>query len=556
MPIPNQAGNGYSYSQFAHYKDFSLYLAFVDTTDVVVTLPLVSFSSNFALNEIPEAACTVGVGRDTGSDNALTYAPIHKAFNLRRLQAAQVYFYPIGQEAKDKDWPTEAFLVFDGYITSVRRTKSMGKYQVDISLTHWLFDLACSSAVSGNSHVTNPGDMTAAAVFSTGAAGEGSYTSAVAGLNGAVYNQITFAFWGAIKTIFSAYAQAEVSPTTQLTGCIDDLVTRNNARAIKALKRIEGADFTENPVTQKNYVFGKPLEFDFLDLDPTIPLTIAKVLEDELVKTYAETSFWTKLVAQFCPLFGMAVVPMIDTALVIADTPMFKPANATNIKVIYAEEYDSEVTAGTMERPVAAVIVVSSGAAGATGATTGQNKDVVGCYVNDSQDPDGVVLYTGTPPWMNVISTEELPNPGLDPAGANNSLRDIFNKWAKEVFIKNALRGRNQTVSGRLRFDIAPGTLVRVSSARESVVLPEEAYTQQDNLGGDTYGEVVRVSVFINADAPAAGTSFLLTNIRTISEFLGDNKYNVYNVDSPGIYTKDSIHGNGTHGAPLSSIFT
>jgi hypothetical protein len=97
---------------------------------------------------------------------------------------------------------------------------------------------------------------------------------------------------------------------------------------------------------------------------------------------------------------------------------------------------------------------------------------------------------------------------------------------------------------------------VRVSSARESVVLPEEAYTQQDNLGGDTYGEVVRVSVFINADAPAAGTSFLLTNIRTISEFLGDNKYNVYNVDSPGIYTKDSIHGNGTHGAPLSSIFT
>lgn len=556
MPIPNQAGNAYSYSQFATFKDFSLYLSLVDTEGIAITLPLVSFSSNFALNEIPEAACTVGVGRDTGSDGALTYAPIHKAFDIRRLQAAQVYFYPIGQETKDKDWPNGGFLVFDGYITSVRRTKSMGKYQVDISLTHWLFDLACSSAVSGNSHVTNPGDMTAAAVLGTGTNDAGTYTSSVAGLNDAAYNQITFDFWGVLKTIFSAYAQNESRPVTQLTTCIDDIEARNNVRALSALQRIEGPDFTKTGITNKNYDFGKPLEFDFADLGGTIPLSIAATLNDELVKSYAETSFWTKLVAQFCPLFGMAVVPMIDTALVIADTPLFKPANPTDIKVIYAEDYDNEVMSGTMERQLAAVVVVASGANGATGATDGQNKDVVGCYVTNAKDPDGVVLYTGTPPWLNVIAQEDLPNPALNTTAASNNLRDIFNKWAKEVYIKNVLRGRNQTISGRLRFDIAPGTLVRISSARESVVLPEEAYTQTDNLGGDTYGQVVRVSVFINADAPAAGTSFLLTNVRTISEFLGDNPFNVYSVDSPGIYTKDSIHGNGTHGAPLNSTFT
>lgn len=556
MPIPNQAGNAYSYSQFATFKDFSLYLSLVDTEGIAITLPLVSFSSNFALNEIPEAACTVGVGRDTGSDGALTYAPIHKAFDIRRLQAAQVYFYPIGQETKDKDWPNGGFLVFDGYITSVRRTKSMGKYQVDISLTHWLFDLACSSAVSGNSHVTNPGDMTAAAVLGTGTNDAGTYTSSVAGLNDAVYNEITFDFWGALKTIFSAYAQNESRPVTQLTTCIDGIAARNNVRALSALQRIEGPDFTKTGITNKNYDFGKPLKFDFADLGGTIPLSIATTLNDELVKSYAETSFWTKLVAQFCPLFGMAVVPMIDTALVIADTPLFKPANPTDIKVIYAEDYDNEVMSGTMERQLAAVVVVASGANGATGATDGQNKDVVGCYVTNAKDPDGVVLYTGTPPWLNVIAQEDLPNPALNTTAASNNLRDIFNKWAKEVYIKNVLRGRNQTISGRLRFDIAPGTLVRISSARESVVLPEEAYTQTDNLGGDTYGQVVRVSVFINADAPAAGTSFLLTNVRTISEFLGDNPFNVYSVDSPGIYTKDSIHGNGTHGAPLNSTFT
>lgn len=555
MPIPNQAGNGYSYSQFAHYKDFSLYLTFTDAQNTLVSLPLVSFSSNFALNEIPEATCTVGVGRDAGSDGALTYAPIHKAFNLRQLQAAKVFFYPIGQETKDKDWPSEPFLVFDGYITSVRRTKSMGKYQVDISLTHWLFDLACSSAVSGNSHVTNPADMTSAAVFNTGA-GSGGYTSgSIQDATSTAFINIFTDFWGVLKTIFSAYAQSETRPLGTTTGCIDTITARNNARALQALQRIEGPDDTTKELTAKNYVFGRPLVFDFNDIAGTIPLAIASTLNDELVKSYAETSFWTKLVTQFCPLFGMAVVPMIDTAIVIADTPLFKPANSTDIKVIYAEDYDSEVTCGSMDRPLAAVVVVASGAAGATGATSGQNKDVVGCYVNGIEDPDGVVLYTGTPPWLNVISPESF-NVNTNTTNSSVALREIFNKWAKEVYIKNVLRGRNQTVSGRLRFDIAPGTLVRVSSAKESTVLPEEFYTQEDNLGSDIYGEVVRVSVVINADAPAAGTSFLLTNIRSIHEYLGTNPKNVYNVDSPGIYTKDSIHGSGTHGAPLNSTFT
>ena len=61
-PIPNQPGATYSYSQFAGKDKFSLYL---DIEGEI--LPLVAFSSNFALNEIPQASCTVGVGRDTSS---------------------------------------------------------------------------------------------------------------------------------------------------------------------------------------------------------------------------------------------------------------------------------------------------------------------------------------------------------------------------------------------------------------------------------------------------------------------------------------------------------
>lgn len=549
-PIPNQPGATYSYSQFAAQGDYSLYL---DVDGEI--LPLVAFSSSFALNEIPQASCTVGVGRDAASPDAAEYAPIHTNFTWNKLQEAQVYFHPTGQETRDKDWPNTAILIFDGYIVAARRTKHLGKYQVEISLTHWLFDLACSSAVSGSSHVTNPGDMTSASVFSTGATGQSAYTSAVLTTLGPdVSGNVVNDFWGVIKSIFSAYAQGKTRPFSLATTCLSLVEARQNERALKALKRIEGADFSTDKKTAKAYEYGAALKFDFADL-PAVTAAIGNSLNSELTSSYAETSFWTKLVSQFCPMFGLAVVPMIDTALVIADTPMFRPADKQPYKVIYAEDYVNEAAVGTIERPLAGVVVVARPAgAGATGATNAQNNDVVGCYQAPVPDPDGVVLFTSVPPWLGFI-------PAATPLASSNTgtitdfakIRTIFNKWAEEVYIKNALRGRTQTVAGRLRFDIAPGSIVRVTSAQESVLPDEDAPARIDNLGFDTFGEVARVSIVINAEAPSASTSFLLTNVRTHSEYLGTNPKDVYNTDSPGIYTKESVHGRGKHGSPLNS---
>jgi hypothetical protein len=193
-------------------------------------------------------------------------------------------------------------------------------------------------------------------------------------------------------------------------------------------------------------------------------------------------------------------------------------------------------------------------ALGNTNIATSINNDIVGCYSPPVTDPDGVILFTNVPPWLNFIpkafSTVLNSTSG---AVVSANVRDVFNQWAKEVYIKNALRGRSQTVSGRLRFDIAPGSIVRVSSSQESVLPDVNAPARIDNLGFDTFGEVVRVSIVINAEAPAASTSFLLTNIRTHSEYLGNNPKDAYNVDRPGIYTKESVHGSGKHGSPLNS---
>ena len=550
--MPPQPGGTYVYSQFAQFQENSLYLTLEDDNgNILAKLPLVAFSSNFALNEIPQATCTVGVGRDTTSDGGLTLAPIHSSFNWRKLQPAKVYFYPGGNSSKDTAWPKTQFLIFDGYVTAIRRIKSLGKYQVEISLTHWLFDLACSSAVSGSSHVANPSDMTAAAVFGTGVNASSAYTANVLGKNVAnIDGVISSDLWAALKSVFSAYANGQVKPLKQITGCLDVIVAKNNTRALRALKRIEGPDVTSPKTTNKNYDYGAALKFDFSDLSRSLIRGINNSINQELIKTYAESSFWTKLVSQFCPIFGLAVVPMIDSALVIADTPIFTAASKQPYKVITPEDYDNETAAGAMERPISGVIVVSS-ATSATNAVTPNNvKNIIGCYAADPLNDDGVVLTVGTPPWLDYIPDKERTDPQQSDAAAANTVRDLFNRWAKDVYVRNALRGRTQTLSGRLRFDIAPGSIVRISSSQDVI----QAATD-DKLAFDTYGQVARVSIFINTEAPAAGTSFLLTNVRTAEEYAGDTGKNVYSVDRPAIFTAESIHGKGLHGAPLNTLF-
>jgi len=568
MIIPTQAGVSYSYSDFTRLGPRSLHLAVNNKV-----FPLTAFSADFAMNEIPAATCTVGVGRDVQSSNATRYAPIHDVFVWGKMQAAKVYFAPVGNETTGKPWKTP-ILLFDGYITAVRRTKHFNKYQIEITLIHWLHDLAASSALSGNAHVNNPADMTVAAVMGS-FQDVGAYTSdSVANtlmLPGLLDVQIYHDMWGVIKTIFSSFAQQQHFPVeaADLT-CLQNVMVRNNTRALRALSRIEGPDWSglEDPATigqvsagpaYANYRFGSPLGFD-AGTDVEIIDAIMQFLNNETLRSYAESSFWTKLVTQLCPAFGMAVVPMIDRALVIADVPLYTAPNSQAYKTIYATEYDSEVSSGALERLLSGVIVMPASGS-VTNVMSSDNLTVSGCYGSLAADPEGVILTVSGPPWLELITTAENPLLLGQETGVSATVT-IFDRWAKEIFSKNALRGRQQHISGRLRFDIAPGSIVRVSSGSERFGGVQIRDTR-DSLAFDTIGQVSRVSFYINAESPAAGTSFVLSNIRTGWEYaspatqarLGRPALADYNIEGPTLFSASSIHGGGLHGAPLNFMF-
>jgi hypothetical protein len=91
------------------------------------------------------------------------------------------------------------------------------------------------------------------------------------------------------------------------------------------------------------------------------------------------------------------------------------------------------------------------------------------------------------------------------------------------------LKGRIGEVSGKLRFDIAPGSSVRVETGRAKNIPAAD-----DQLAQNMYATVMQVSYLVNAEAGQAGTAFTLAHVRTESE----NKADATSVEKPPMYKR------------------
>lgn len=100
---------------------------------------------------------------------------------------------------------------------------------------------------------------------------------------------------------------------------------------------------------------------------------------------------------------------------------------------------------------------------------------------------------------------------GLTPVDVGNNARNYYDAAAHYLFNQEALRGRYATVRGKLRFDLAPGTTVRLVNA-------DSLFLGDDQLNQDRVASITRVSTSISADPPHASTAFQLEHVRTADE--------------------------------------
>lgn len=561
-----------------------------DEHGVTTAYEVAQFATGFALNEIPSAVCLLAVGRDIRSGNR---AAANSSQTPSSMVPAVVTAHPRGEATTTAAWPN-AEAVFIGHVNGFSYSKINGKIQVTAHLIHWLAALGFSSCLTKTGSVAGVAVLNATAVLDAfvDVTGPGMYISELRGaqlISGVIANDL----WGALKRVFCALANIQGMPVGPAGSCGGDGDITVNTFALNALNRMEGpscaavaasTDTSETdgeagravgnqPAAENDYTYGVPLpllsgQAAQASLAVLLGTAVSDKLGKQLVISYAAASFWDKLVGEICPLFQMAVVPMVQSALVIADTPAYRGGTWKTLQTSTVDAFDQSAE---LARPLRAVGVISTTAAETmawvVGGAPAQGGTFLsgGCYVEDSVKPgDGLILYVESPPWLAWLSesygftganlgltnqqaiptattpSEVVPAGPPSPDSLAPAATALYEAYAHSVYVQQALRGRTGTVAGKLRFDIAPGSIVEVIQSTEKFDPGD------DSLSPTLVGCVQRVTISINAESGAAGTTFQLSHIRTLAENLDDRT----SVASHPLFG-NAIHGNGKHGAPL-----
>jgi hypothetical protein len=492
------------------------------------------FSSNWAVNEIPTAVCLLAIGRKA-QDGAKELATIHTEGRQAQMTKAKVIFQPRKEYDLKEEW-TGPKTIFDGFFVGFSYRKISDKVYATASLIHWLAAMTFSSCLTATGHVANPTELNAAAVLNlAGGTSLGGNISSIVMAD--IADNLVGAgsdLWKAISAVFCRLAQEEQLPVNSTDACLGSGQAKANTEALSALSRIEGSLCYKGESK-----YHKALAIQSGSLAGVIESAIAMAIGNETIESYSTFSFWDKLVGQFCPTYGMAVLPRHDTALVVADTPGYNKGHWRTLK---PTEYDFFDMSAELVRPLQGVSVVAGWDSQTMGGVEedlpGPAIRIGGCYVEDSvQAGDGVRMYIRAPSWLlslrnlteyggsssgtrtnaptptSTTPDATAPAPKLQtPAQIASASDNMYDKYAKSVYVKEMLRGRVGTVSGKLRFDVAPGSVVRIEST------PEKFIGGEDQLAIVVFGSVQRVTITINAEASLAGTSLSLAYVRSEEE--------------------------------------
>lgn len=545
---------------------------------------IVSASATFALNTIPTASLVMATGFNPLTEK---YARIHELKNKLTPRDKVTVYAKI--DVGDNDVATtiiNVFLnekikpgiykIFEGYLVGIGYQRAQNQANYVLNLVHWLDDLNNSSALNADWLPGAPADLARSALIM--AAGVNSAMSIVPTVP---MTEITVAnvsadLWRNAVTPICTKLASFSSMTKQPAVNTPPPPELKNDAALNALSRMPGDNVTGGAN------FYVPLSFDFgADLSANAHLNAG-------LKTYFQTvfgdhteqnSFWAKIVSQICAEFMFAISPAVDWALPIPYCGGLRaPVDA--MAKIAASEYNYADFNTNMSQLLEAVLIaypIGSGTGLAqekNSATPTSKIDRVNYYKNFGLWPDltdprmspvmrkrGLKLFKTPPGWIAGISANSLaafsstqtstpypsatgsttrPSGVISPAAAYESAKNLMTEFARHWYLSDVLQQRVGELSGILRFDIAPGSLVKI----ETPVIDRQI-TQAAGAGADSdylTATVMSVSYVINSERATAGTSFTFANVRTPAEGRSD----LFATDKPPLYKKAFVK------APLS----
>jgi hypothetical protein len=541
----------------------------------VLKYRLVQHASYFALNEMPQATCLLAVGKPVPGDKLDPFNST--AGQLKAMQKALVVGKFSGDyDAAGTQWPGATSttkktaantsiaqtsgdasaanylgyqVLFDGKLVGFNYQKIDGRIFVVVQLIHWLVDLANTSLLSQYVHPSGAANLAfplSRLAPGTGDAATQPFLVSDVGPDLLDLPQLTQDVWGALKDFFYVYAG---SRPMDFGGDFSTNLVANSAvnnLAKNALGRMEGG-LGMTAETRKAlfpYNFGKPgspLQTSSPSGDEAVAGAIRSSIMKQINQVYGAGTLWDHLVGEISPNFDLHVVPMIDRALVVPLTPGLSfTGNQTPWRTLAVDDYFAENMQAALHYPIKAVVVANNRGRSSTDANI--TKVSFNGLFQPLDIPDaanGAIVFLQAPEWIQEIEPSAARNsapPGVQvgavvnaaenpqkPANANNAAQagvdlaktqfNYLNRFAQSMYVQRALAGRVGTIASRLRFDIAPGSTIKLMGSSELFLSKN-----QDALAQDVYGLVVRSSILIDADSQQAATTYQLSHLRSLSE--------------------------------------
>lgn len=487
------------------------------------TLEVAACAGGFAVNSIPMAVCQVAVGRDL---KTLTQSRAHalaeqltiKTRARLYLRAGLTFFDPGGSGAQASVWPDRDLVIFDGFTSYVGVQHAVGRAAITIHLLHWLVDLTAASAADQRVAVDNPADLTFP-LLKFGEQGAGGLQG-----NSIVQQLITppriqSDFWGdGLLTFFQSLAGGKQF----LDGVVSGLAASNASdEALAALARFE-------PVG--GYVLSKPVQLKDLGDLPSLHSGIGHHLATYTVSNLINQTIWDKLV-DCCGTFTLSVIPLIDKALVVPLAPGLRAPDPPTLWAWADAAHDLSSDTPRFLRGVAVYGGMRSETGAVhTGAERGDPNNLGSFFGGDTK---GQILWRKAPPWATGLGIDQYtlkssgvtgPRGAADAPGAGvapdvlppdkvlEKNRSVLAAYAQMMYVFEKLQHRQGSLAGKLRFDIGPGTQVKIEIVGEQFAGARQAQKPY------RYGCVLEVSYNITAQPPSAGTSFRVAHLRSPDE--------------------------------------
>lgn len=526
---------------------------------------IVSISATFSLNTIPTATLIVATGY-----NAMTgkRATIHdRKKDLQPRDKVVVYVRitpgPAGDATKVRQGK---YKIFEGYLAGIGYQRSNNQANYVLNLIHWLDDLNNSSSINGDWLPGCPADYARAALATT--------VGRVGSLN--VYPNVSDNF-ATVTNVREDLWEKTIRPLCDEIAGFSSLAqlpagaVKNDA-AKKALERMPG---NGGPAGKGYY---RPLKFRApISGGLNINRTLANYFRSVFADSTAQNSFWSKIITLLGAEFMFAISPAVDWALPIPFCAGVRWVEGC--PVIEASDYSYANFTTNMAQMIEAVHVVYpvgsyTNVPGEIDTKT-RPEDRSYFYPYASWPPPspagakpslrekrGLKLFKTPPGWLNNADAAslaglssilgagtttggggrgELPDGVRTTTEAYNQADVVTTDFARHWYLTEVLQQRVGELSGPVRFDIAPGSIVKIITPQRDQIIEEE----NDHV----IASVISVSYVINSERATAGTSFTVAHTKTPTEAILDD----FSTGRPPLYGEGDADPSATfYGAPLA----